>query len=343
MSHLLALAAAGCALAAPAAACAAPTPISLQQRPSTVSSHQGVLAWSDYLPASGRYQLVVQQPGQAATPAPIATSLEPFDVDLGSNRSGSPTAVYTRCTTPGRPAPSADSNPGRGTGCDLYRLNLRNGLEEHLTQLSAPKADESSPSVLAGDIAFVRRERGRGGHLYDTLRIGNTTRTGTPTKVLARADVTRRQSLSDVQLGVGRVAYVLSDPGFGFGRETVHVLQRSSGRDRAIYRAQSGGANSARVTRPSWDERTVGLYWARTNDGSGAGNRYVRWSSSTGSLRYALGTSRAASTSWVDDDAGMLVANAFGGTSCLGNVNDPPERSACQIFTTGPLSFDARP
>jgi hypothetical protein len=343
MSRVLAVAAACCALAVPATAVAAPTPISLQQRPSTVSSFQGVLAWSDYLPASGRYRLVVQQPGQAAAPAPIPTSAEPFDVDLGTNRPGSVTAVYTRCTARGRPAPSADSNPGRGTGCDLYRLNLRNGLEEHLTQLSSPDADESSPSVFAGDIAFVRRERGRGGHLYDILRIGNTTRTGTPTKVLARADVSERQTLRDVQLGAARVAYVVTDPGFGFGRESIHVLQRSSGSDRVIYRAQSGGANSARVTRPSWDERTVGLYWARTNDGSGTGNRYVRWSASTGSLRYALGTSRAASTSWVDDAAGMLVANAFAATSCLGNVNDPPERSACLVYTTGPLSFDARP
>jgi hypothetical protein len=331
------------ALAVPAVAPAA-TPINLQQRPSTVSSFQGILAWSDFDPASGRYRLMIQPPGQAAAPASIATSPAPFDVDLGTNRSGTPTAVYTRCATAGRPAPAKDEDPARGTGCDLYRLNLKNGIEEHLTTLSAPKADESSPTVWAGDIAFIRRERGKAGHAYDTLRIGNTTRTGTPTKVLARADVTRKQSLSDLQMGSGRIAYVFHDPGTtGFGRETIHVLRRSDGHDVAIYKAQSGGANAAQVTRPSWDEQTRQLYWARTNDGSGAGNRFVRWTVSDGSLHYALGDRNAFSTSWVDAQTGMLVADAFAGSGCLGNVNDPPEKSVCGIVTTGPLGFDARP
>lgn len=341
MPHrLLCLLTLASALAVPAAAAAA-TPISLQQRPSTVSSLQGVIAWSDYDAAADQYRLMVGRPGQAPAPAPIAPSAQPFDVTVGDDATGTFTALYTRCAHPGAPS-RGDVNPARGTGCDIYALNLDTGVEQHLTRLSAPDADESQPAMRDGEVVFVRRERGRRGHAYDMLRVGG--RLPGATRVIARADVTRKQSLADPQLGAGRVAYVVTDPGTtGFGRRTIHVLRRSTGRDQAIYRAQSGGANEAEVTRPSFDAAGRTLYWARTNQGSGAGNRFVRWSAVAGTLSYAVGDRNAVSTSWVDAAAGMLVADAFGATSCLPNVNDPPERSTCSVYTTGPLSFDARP
>ena len=320
-------------LAAPAGASAAGTPITLEQRPSNVSSYEGYLAWSHYDPQAGNYQLMIAQPGgRPPAAAPIAPSAEPFDVDLGGNRSGSATAVYTRCATPPSKPGGRDTNPPRGTGCDLYRLVLETGAEEHLTKLSAPDADESQPTIWAGDIAFIRREHGK-----DVLRIGNTTRTGTPTNVLARGE--SRTAIARPQLAHSRIAYVVQKG----SSQSVHVRTIRTGGVRNVYTARSGGANFAAVTRPSWNLQSSLLYWARTNIGSNAGNRFVRWSATTGRLAYALGDSRAIATSWVDTATGMLVADGFPGGGCLGNINDTPDKSVCTISTTGPLSFTARP
>ena len=336
-------------VAAPAAAVAAPTPVALEQRPSSVASYENILAWSHYDTATGRYRLMIQQPGQAAAPAPIPDSGAPFDVDLGGSRSGAPTAVYTRCTTPGRAPGAKDANPRPGSGCDIYRYVLGAAAEEHLTQLSAPSADERQPTVSRGEIAFIRRERGSG-RTYDTIRLGNTTSGARPTKVLVKVDI-RHDTLSDPALAfgpklpTGSLAYVVNDPGpYGFARKRVRVLDLRATSSRNAYTAVSGGANFANVTRPSWDEFSGLLYFARTNNGSGAGNRFVRWSHASHRLTYALGDRAAAATAWIAPARGLFVADAIEQSACLNNaVTDTPDKSRCQLYETGPLSFTARP
>ena len=299
------------AVAAPAAA-QEPTPIVTEQRAFTVSAHEAIAAWSSYDAAADAYRLVTLRDGEVVR-LPVAPSERPFDVDLGTNRSGNVVAVYTR--------EDEDGNS------DIYRFSFRSGREEHLTKLSSPTADESQPTVHAGNIAFVRRQGRR-----DVLRIGNTTRTGTPTRALASAPAGRRSGIVDPQLHAGRVAYVVHDSTSDFGHKTIRLLAIRAGRDRAIYQARSGGANFANVTRPSFSIDGRELYWARTNQGSGQGNRYIRYTLADRELAYERGSSRVISTSWSGGEAGML--SVFGSF----DSND-----ASQLVATGELAFDDRP
>lgn len=302
-------------IAAPAGAQDA-DPISVEFHPFTVSSHGDTVVWSSFSEGPGLFELVTLRDGKRAT-LPVNGAPRAFDVDLGTTTTGATVAVYSRCAKlPTRPR-------DRGTRCDLYRLNLATGAEEKLARLSSPRADESQPTVLRGEIAFVRREKGNW-----QLRLGN--------RLLVKLDASRGQ-IVDPQLSHNRIAYtVLSRKGT---RRTVHVRTLRSGRDRAIYTARSGGANFADVTRPSWSQDGAELYFARTNEGSGTGNRYLRWTARTGELAFARGTSRAQSTSWVGGQVGMYVAEALTDGACKDNDNDPNELSSCRLVTTGPLTF----
>ena len=349
MTFRTAFAAAALAVAVGAPATASAADVALEQRPSSVASYEDILAWSHYDGATDRYQLMIQRPGQAAAAAPIPAAREPFDVDLGGSRSGSPTAVYTRCATPGRAPGAKDANPRPGSGCDIYRYVLGAAAEQHLTQISSPTADERQPTISRGEIAFIRRERGSG-RTYDTIRLGDTTSGGRATKVLVKVDI-RHDTLSDPSLAfgpklpTGSLAYVINDPGpYGFARKRVRVLDLRATSSRNAYTATSGGANFANVTRPSWDEFSGLLYFARTNNGSGAGNRFVRWSHASHRLTYATGDRAAAATAWIAPARGLFVADAIEQSACLNNaVTDTPDQSQCRLYTTGPLSFTAAP
>jgi len=247
----------------------------------------------------------------------VAPAPEPFDVDLGTSRTGSLLAVYTREVDGTR---------------DLFRLNLRTGREERLERLSSPADDESQPTVHAGRIAFVRRQ-GTGERARDVLRAGSTARGGTPTRALVSAPAGQRTpGLSDPQLAAGRVAYVHHDRDAEFGRRTIRLRTIRTGRDRAIYRASSGGANFANVTRPSFSADGAELYWNRTNQGSGRGNRVVRYTVADGELAYARSRADVISSAWGGEETGMALAlGAF--------YADEVTR----LVVTGPLAFDDRP
>jgi len=307
---LLSFALAATALAAAPVAHAAETVLAVEQAPATAASWDTNYAWSSYDAATKTYKLVTWQNGQKVT-LPIAPAADPFDVDLGTNRSGSPYAVYTR-------------------GGDIYRLGLKTGREEKVTKLSAPNDAESQPTIWSGRIAFVRRE-GRG----FSLRYGDTTSGSKGSKLVTKIDA-KEGSITDPQLTQGRIAYTVIK---GSSR-SIHVRTLSTGKAKSIYTAKSGGANFADVTRPAWAQNGSFLYWARLNFGSGTGNRVVRWSVSTGKLSYALGSARIRSLDVADPSAGFLVAENFGGGGCVTNIYDPPEKSICRILTTGPLTFD---
>jgi hypothetical protein len=320
---------AGAALAALAAAPAhaAPTEVAVEQRPFSVSAHGDTIAWSSHDAATDAYRLVVRTGDGAPRVLPVAPSGKPFDVDLGTNAAGSLYAVYSRCDD---------------DDCDLYRLAVASGREQRLRTLSAPDAVERDPSIHRGHVIFVREERGRGGRRLTVLRSGNTARGGTPTRALVRLD--RRDGvLSDPQLDAGHMAYVVTVSAGEGGLRTIRLRNRRSGRDVAIYRARSGALNLAAVTRPSFGANGAELYWARTNAGSGRGNRYVMHHISSGFQRFAVADPAAVSTAWLGEQRGMAVATAFARTACKENDTDPDEDSRCRLSSTGPLSFDAGP
>ena len=84
--------------------------------------------------------------------------------------------------------------------------------------------------------------------------------------------------------------------------------------------------------------------WARTNQGSGTGNRLIRYSINTGRLAYALGSSRWTSTAWASQALGAAVMDEGSGTgTCFGTVNDPPSATRCSVQLTGHVSLTAGP
>ena len=262
------------------AALAAATTLSTEQAAGTVAAYDGTVVWSSYDAAAKDFRLVLSKDGGAPAALPVAPRATPFDVDLGTNANGSTYAVYTRC----------------GAGCDIYRLSLATGVETHLTQFSSPTADEREPTIQAGRIAFLRRDKS-GGPTYDYLRMGFPRATGT--KYLGvKLHVTKFDSLAAPELSSTRIAYTRISEGIGFGENDVHVRTISGSRDTKVYVARSGGANSPQVTRPSLTEDGKAFVWARTNNGSGSGNRLVRYALSSGKFSYAIGKSTWISTGW---------------------------------------------
>jgi hypothetical protein len=310
---LLAAALAGAVLAPAAAAQGASTTLASELAPTRVAAWEGTVMWSRFDPVTKTYTLVKSVDGAA----PVAVGVgpregAPFDIDLGTNRSGSTFAVYTR-------------------DGDIFRLNVATGTETKIEKLSSPTLAERDPTIQRGEIAFIRRSHGR-----DELRIGNTTRGAKGSRLLVRT-----RSIVSAELGVTHVAYVRTVPS-EFRELRVHIRNIRTGADRMVYRAKSGGANGAGVTRPTYVARPEGFLWARTNNGSGTGNRLVRYTLRGSKLTYALGSPRYNSTAWAGRTLGAATASSLdGGESqgaCADNAID-----YCQITVTGPLQFDRKP
>jgi hypothetical protein len=139
---LIPLYAALAALVAPAAA-SADAVVAELTRDTPIAAYGGVVAWSGYDAASGRYRLIVRRGDQAA-PAPIAGSRRAFDVSLGPDARGRVVALYTRCRTANH-------------GCDVYRYDVQARREHKVLGVSSPTKDEAWPVQWRGRLAFVRR------------------------------------------------------------------------------------------------------------------------------------------------------------------------------------------
>jgi hypothetical protein len=306
---LLTTAVVGAALA-PGAAAQAATVLSSEPAPTRVAAWNGTVMWSQLDQATGNYRLVKSVDGGA--PAPVGVPERaggPFDVDLGTNRSGSTYAVYTR-------------------GGDIYRLSVASGVETKITKLSSPTLAERDPTIQRGEIAFIRRDGG-----YDQLRIGDTTSGSKGSRFLVK-----KRSILGAELAIKQVAYVERSG----ASLLVHVRNISSGHDQVVYRATSGGANAAGVTRPAYDAEANAFVWARTNLGSGTGNRVVRYTLPGSKLSYAQGSPRYNSTSWAGAQLGAATASSLDAGDSPGACDDAGVHY-CYVTVTGPLSFTLSP
>jgi hypothetical protein len=313
-TSLLAAAVATAVLAPAATAQGAPTTLAVEQAPTRVAAYDGTVMWSHFDPVAKTYSLVKSVNGAAPTNVAVAPRTKgPFDIDLGTNRSGATYAVYTR-------------DDG-----DIYRLNVATGGEVKITKLSSPTIAERDPTIMRGEIAFIRRDRG-----YDQLRIGNTTGASKGSRLLVR-----RRSILSAELGFSHVAYVVSVPAT-FREVQVHNRNIRTGADRMVYRARSGGANAADVTRPTFVSSPQSFVWARTNLGSGAGNRIVRYALSGSKLTYAQGSPFFNSTAWAGDELGAATASSLDNGETPGACTDA-NVDYCQVQLTGPLQFGLRP
>jgi hypothetical protein len=314
MTHLrnllLTIGVAGAALAPAAAAQAAPTVLSSEPVPTHVAAWNGTVMWSQLDTATGNYRLVKSVDGGAPTAVNVPErSGGPFDIDLGTNRSGSTYAVYTR-------------------DGDIYRLSVASGAETKITKLSSPTMAERDPTIQRGEIAFIRRDHG-----FDQLRIGDTTSGSKGSRFLVK-----KRSITGAELAIKQVAYV-EDSG---SSELVHVRNISSGHDQVVYRATSGGANFAGVTRPTYDSQLNGFMWARKNIGSNTGNRLVRYQLPGSKLTFAQGSPRYNSTAWAGDQLGAATSSSLDGGDGRNSCDDAGVHY-CFVTDTGPLSFTLKP
>jgi hypothetical protein len=306
---LLTTAVVGAALS-PVAAAQAATVLSSEPVPTRVAAWDGTVMWSQLDQATGNYRLVKSVDGGA--PAPVAVPERtggPFDIDLGTNRSGSTYAVYTR-------------------DGDIYRLNVATGVETKITKLSSPTLAERDPSIQRGQIAFVRRDGG-----FDQLRVGDTTSGSKGSRFLVK-----KRSILGAELAIKQVAYVEQSG----GSEVVHVRNIATGHDQAIYRATSGGANFASVTRPTYDAGANAFVWARKNLGSGTGNRIVRYTLPGSKFSYAPGSPRYNATAWAGPQLGAATSSSLDGGDGANSCDDAGVHY-CFVTVTGPLSFTLKP
>jgi hypothetical protein len=306
---LLTLGAVGAALV-PAAAAQAATVLSSEPAPTHVAAWNGTVMWSQLDPATGNFRLVKSVDGGAPAVVDVPErSGGPFDIDLGTNRSGSTYAVYTR-------------------DGDLYRLSVASGVETRITKLSSPTLAERDPTIQRGEIAFIRRDHGD-----DQLRIGNTTSGTKGSRLLVK-----KHRLRGAELGITHVAYVEQS---GHTR-LVHIRNLSTGRDGVVYKATSGGLNAAGVTKPAYDADLNGFMWARTNLGSNTGNRFVRYKLAGSKLTFAQGSPRYNSTSWAGGQLGAATSTSLDGSDSPGACDDAGVHY-CFVAVTGPLSFTLHP
>jgi hypothetical protein len=299
------------ALGTAASAQGATAMLSTEAAPTRVAAWEGTVMWSKFDPVTKTYVLVKSVAGAPAVPVGVrARSGGPFDIDLGTNRSGATYAVYTRAG-------------------DIYRLNVASGAETRITRLSSPVLAERDPTIQRGRIAFIRRVGG-----FDQLRIGGTTNAAEGTALLARG-----RSIVSAELGINHIAYVQSA-----GRELdVHVRNLAGEADRIVYRARSGGANAAVVTRPTYMTKPQGFLWARTNVGSGAGNRLVRYTVGGAKLTYAAGSPRYNTTAWAGAALGAVTGGSLDPSNpTQGSCSDSGVQY-CVVGLTGPLQFNLKP
>jgi hypothetical protein len=295
---------------APAAAAHAATVLSTESTPTHVAAWNGTVMWSQLDAATGNYRLVKSVDGAAPTAVPVPERAGgPFDIDLGTNRSGATYAVYTR------------------TG-DIYRLGVASGVETKITKLSSPTLAERDPTIQRGEIAFVRRDGA-----FDQLRIGDTTSGTTGSRFLVK-----KRSIVNAELALQQVAYVEAS---GNSR-LVHVRNIRTGNDQVVYRATSGGANLANVTKPGYGSEFNGFVWARTNLGSSTGNRIVRYQLTGSRLSYAQGSPRYNATAWAGAQLGAATSSSLDGGDNAGACDDAGVHY-CYVTVTGPLSFTLKP
>jgi hypothetical protein len=274
--------------------------------------------WSTLDPATGRYVLMKSVGG--GTPVPVGVpqrSGRPFDVDLGTSRSGATVAVYTRSG-------------------DIYRLDVASGKESKVTRLSSPEHVERSPTIQRGRIAFIR-DSGRA----DELRLGSATQ--------ASRVVVRNSSILHAELGDRHVAYVTSGatPGGAGGEMQMHIRNVATNADKVVYRARSGGSGFSSITRASYMAGPEGFMWARTSLGTQSGNRLVRYTLGDSKLANDQGSPHHISTAWAGAALGAVTTSVEGGSESAASTSpaacDNEGVRYCDVVLTGPLSFGLRP
>jgi hypothetical protein len=227
-----------------------------------IAAYGGVLAWSSYDAASGRYTLTIKRREpwgvDVVEPARIATATRPFDVSLGPDSKGRTVALYTRCRTSTR-------------GCDIYRYELRTRSERRLSSVSSPSLDEAWPAQWRDRIAFVRRARthvvdgydhrpdprGRGPLLACDIPYVKTTTSSTPSRRLDRAHCGTTTAIAIRDQSIVQVTD-LNQGGAG-SESDVRLLRARGGSATQLARTAGGEGGYSPFSSPSLTASAVFL------------------------------------------------------------------------------------
>ena len=143
-----------------AGASASQSLVALPDAAMQLTAYGGYVVFSQYDAQSDDWQLMDWHDGVVST-LPVAPRSVPFDVNAGSDASGQPVVVYSRCAT----EPSGAGQPltngvfldwAHAAGCHIYELDLAGGQEQRVSAIGAPGASDSTPAIWHGEIAFAR-------------------------------------------------------------------------------------------------------------------------------------------------------------------------------------------
>lgn len=250
------------ALLAPAAA-SADSVVTELAKDTPIAAYGGMLAWSSYDAASGRYALVIRRGGVTAA-ARARSAPRAFDVSLGPDTSGRVVALYTRCRVAAR---------GRTPEhrCDVYRYDLRSRAERKLASVSSPSFDEAWPAQWRDRIAFARRARTRVvsgfDHRPDSRRRGPVIDCDIPyVKTVSSRAPSRRLDRSECGATAGiairgtTIVHVAGVSLGGAGSESqVRLLSARGGRARRLARTGGGEGGYSPFVAPSLSSSSVFL------------------------------------------------------------------------------------
>jgi hypothetical protein len=292
------------ALAVGAAPAAAEQRLAVESAPFTADAYGDVVAWSSYDTVAKTFSLRLLRGGHVVQPA-IAPSPEAFDLDVGPGPDGAPLVVYARAG-------------------DLFQYDPVSGLEQPLAEVNTPGV-ERSPSLYRNALGFVREAHHR------------------PVVYLRKDGDTRRQPRPPFKRTLGVDGLELSARGLFVTYRTdivptcctrATLYRVIGGRLRHVFAVPSGGANFGQIVSPTVLGRN--LYFGRTNNGSGQGNRFFRYDLRSRRLFSARGTSRALSLTWRGDRF-LMSRNSNG---CEGPPGAGPTATpSCELVLTNPIRF----
>jgi hypothetical protein len=132
-----------------------------------ISAGAGWLVWS--VPVAGGWALDAYH-HETVSQLPAAPRPQPFDASVGSDETGAPVVVFSRCarTPEMRDVGISEEKGGAllvartGAGCRIHVLELDSG-REHALPIPAPAgSSDTTPSMWHGDLAFARHAPGHG-------------------------------------------------------------------------------------------------------------------------------------------------------------------------------------
>ena len=220
----------------------------------------------------------------------VAASAKALDLDVGPGPDGAPVVVYSRAG-------------------DIFQYDPATGLEQPLAEVNTAGV-ERDPSIHRSALGFVREVRRK------------------PVVYLRRDGNTRRQPRPRFKETLGVDGLELSARGLFVTYRTdivptcctrATLYRVAGGKLHHVFYVSSGGANFGQIVSPFVFRRSI--FFGRTNQGSGQGNRFFRYDLRSRKLFAARGTSRALSLTWRGDRFLMSRATATDASELL--LTDP--------------------